>query len=70
MVQYDSAQLAARCRRNGIRRLRLFGSRREVTTDLIRTSISLLSSNRRLATSSSFGQSTTSLRFLVGPSIS
>ena len=26
MVRYDSAQLAARCRRNGIRRLRLFGS--------------------------------------------
>lgn len=26
MVQYDAAQLAARCRRNGIRRLRLFGS--------------------------------------------
>jgi uncharacterized protein len=26
MVQYDSDQLAARCRRLGIRRLRLFGS--------------------------------------------
>lgn len=26
MVQYDVAQLAARCRRNRIRRLRLFGS--------------------------------------------
>lgn len=26
MVQFDSAQLAARCRRHGIRRLRVFGS--------------------------------------------
>lgn len=26
VVHFDSAQLAARCRRNGIRRLRLFGS--------------------------------------------
>jgi hypothetical protein len=26
MVQFDTDQLAARCRRNGIRRLRMFGS--------------------------------------------
>ena len=26
MVQYDPTQLAIRCRRNGIRRLRMFGS--------------------------------------------